>query len=74
MVLAEVPTKDRELEVKLSGMSSSLVVYLNDAPVGAEYLPRSKLAVPADGTYEIKVLDAGVVRDVATFTVISRSL
>jgi penicillin-binding protein 1C len=74
VVLAEVPTKDRELEVKLSGMNSSLVVYLNDVPVGVEYLRRSKLAVPADGTYEIKVLDAGIARDVATFTVVSRSL
>jgi penicillin-binding protein 1C len=74
VVVIDEPTPQRELEVKLSGVRDGLRVLLNDVPIAASQLRRARLAIPVDGTYELKVIDGGVVQDTASFTVISRSL
>ena len=74
VVVSDTPNPSRELEVKLSGAGEGLRVFLNDVAIDASQLRRARLAIPADGTYELKVFDGGVVQDTVSFTVISRSL
>ena len=74
VVVSDTPNPSRELEVKLSGAGEGLRVFLNDVAIDASQLRRARLAIPADGTYELKVFDGGVVQDTVSFTVISRSM
>lgn len=74
VILSEVPNPSRTLGIKVSGAGKNLRILLNDALVDASHTHQARLDIPADGTYELKILDDGVVQDTATFTVISRSL
>jgi len=55
-------------------LNAQVRVYLNGEPLPADDLLQSRLAVPADGTYELKVIGVNGLSDRAEFTVISQSL
>jgi membrane carboxypeptidase/penicillin-binding protein PbpC len=74
VVLNDGPAADRRLQLKLSGLNAHVRVYLNGEPLPADDLLQSRLAVPADGTYELKVIGVNGLSDRAEFTVISQSL
>ena len=74
VVLNNEPAADRRLQLKLSGLNPQVRVYLNGEPLPADDLLQSRLAVPADGTYELKVIGVNGLSDRAEFTVISQSL
>lgn len=74
VVLNNGPAADRRLQLKLSGLNAQVRVYLNGEPLPADDLLQSRLAVPADGTYELKVIGVNGLSDRAEFTVISQSL
>ena len=54
--------------------ASTVKVLLNDKQLASEDIAQSRLLVPADGTYELKVIGADGLSDRAAFTVISQTL
>ena len=74
VVLTDAPNTQRQLQLKLSGFNESVKVLLNDKQLAREDIAQSRLLVPADGTYELKVIGADGLSDRAAFTVISQTL
>ena len=74
VVLTDAPNTQRQLQLKLSGFNESVKVLLNDKQLAREDIVQSRLLVPADGTYELKVIGADGLSDRAAFTVISQTL
>ena len=74
VVLTEPPNINRKFQINLSGSGDKLMIYLNEKLVRSNDIAQSKVPVPHDGTYQLKVFDAGSLSDTVTFTVISKSL
>jgi len=69
-----MPNINRKFKINLSGSGDKLTIYLNEKIVKSKDIAQSKIPVPYDGTYQLKVFDEGVLTDIVTFTLISKSL
>ena len=74
IISTKPPNINRKFKINLSGSGDKLTIYLNEKLVKSNDIAQSKIPVPHDGTYQLKVFDEGILTDTVTFTIVSKSL
>jgi len=74
IILSEPPNINRKFKINLSGASETIKIYINEQIIDGNDKLQSKIPIPYDGTYEIKIFDSKSLIESIIFTVISKSL